>query len=363
MSEIGVYVHFPFCKRRCAYCDFFSDTRDALIPRYVDALCSQIEHRDAVKKADSVYFGGGTPSLMDPKSLEKIMNAIGSHFDLTPDCEITLEANPSSADEKKLAAYRSLGVNRLSLGIQSFDDRELKAVGRLHDSLTARLAIKAARKAGFERLSVDLIYGLPYQTMESFMRSLGEAARSGADHLSCYCLTLRENSPLLGLPLPDEELQREMYLYCCEYLEKAGFGQYEISNFARPGSYSRHNMKYWTGAEYAGLGAGAHGFEKGERYMIPEDLPGYIADPSKRTVTEIRDKGAKLEEYLIFGLRTSAGLDFSRLEALGGGKALKKLETLLPLWEKAGLAKINEKAFSLTPQGFFVSNSVIAELI
>ncbi|MBQ9543844.1 MAG: radical SAM family heme chaperone HemW [Clostridia bacterium] len=365
MNEPGVYIHLPFCAKRCAYCDFFSSTRLEDIDAYTEALCRQIKESASKETVDTVYFGGGTPSLLGAGRIKKILGALKESFSLSEDCEITAEVNPTGQDEKTLSALKEAGVNRLSVGVQSLDDRELKLIGRLHDARMALKTIAAAKTAGIERISADLIYGLPSQTIRSFRASLDGLIETGVSHLSCYCLTLKEDSPLKKLDLPDEDEQRKMYLDCCERLEAAGIRQYEVSNFARPGQESRHNLKYWTGKRYFGFGAGAHGFDGKERYYIKPDIDAFISRPARelKITEETPGENDRLEEYIIFSLRLRSGIKYKKLASLGGEKTLEKTGVLLPELKRAGLAGEDEEGFWLTPEGMFVSNSVIARLI
>ena len=365
MNELGVYVHLPFCARRCPYCDFFSSERVNDLSAYADAVSRQLKACASGETVDTVYFGGGTPSLFDAKDIEKMLGAVRESFSLAGDCEITIEVNPTGQDKDRLRALRELGINRLSVGVQSFDDGELRLIGRLHDAGQALRTIGSAREAGFGRISADLIYGLPSQTRDSFRASLKKAVETGVTHISCYCLTLSEGSPLKSLELPGEEEQRAMYLDCCELLEAAGIKQYEVSNFARPGHESRHNLKYWTGQRFLGVGAGAHGFDGRERYYIKPDIDAFLSRPASgsRITEEVPGDDGKLEEYLIFSLRLRSGVKWKALGELGGENARKRIERLLPSLKRAGLAREDGDGFSLTPEGMFVSNSIISRII
>ena len=275
MSEatpFGIYLHIPYCKAKCRYCDFYSVPGARGVPQsYVDALLRELAKN--TRRPDTLYFGGGTPALLVPAQAAALIEAANP----LPGAEITLEANPDSAgDWKALRALRRAGFNRISLGVQSTDDVCLRALGRIHTWQQVQEAVAACRRAKFPDVSLDLIYGLPGQTMEQWEKTLSDALTLQPEHLSCYGLKLEEGTPLYrqrdSLTLPDDEAQADMYLYAVEYLRQTGYEQYEISNFARPGHASRHNLKYWTLGEYAGFGPGAYSDFGGVRYGYIRDL-------------------------------------------------------------------------------------------
>ncbi|HUS82470.1 MAG TPA: radical SAM family heme chaperone HemW, partial [Dehalococcoidia bacterium] len=271
MSEChSLYVHVPFCRSKCAYCDFNSYARqERLMPAYVDALLREAtfwEGSGAVGNVETVYFGGGTPSLLPIAEATRLMDGLRRLFDVAGDAEVTLEANPESVDDAHMETLRKMGVNRLSLGVQSFDDGELRFLGRIHDAARAEEAYRAARKAGFDSVSIDLIFGLPEQTVTRWRNSLEQAVALEPDHLSLYALTLEEGTPLSRriaegeCPEPDADAQADMYAWSSARLAKAGYEQYEISNWAKAGHRCRHNLTYWHSEPYLGLGAGAHSY-------------------------------------------------------------------------------------------------------
>lgn len=374
---MGLYVHLPFCRRKCAYCDFYSLTGSHTEPdamaRYVSALlCHAKAWRDRLfpRAADTLYLGGGTPSLLPPAELVRLVKGMRGLFALPSGAEITLEANPDSLEDRVLYAALESGVNRLSLGVQSFDDRHLSALGRLHTAGQARLAIKRARRAGFDNLSLDLMFGLPGQTARGLSRTLDEALSFSPGHLSCYLLKLEPGTPLYEkkhlLLLPDEQEQTAQYELICERLAKAGYVHYEISNFALEGRQSRHNLKYWQGAEYLGLGAGAHSLVQNRRFFYPQDMDAYQSAalagqtlPEDAAPRSLRDAA---EEHLLTGLRTrdGVGLAHPALTGLpGGAKALMPCAKRLA---DAGLANLEDGRLTLTERGFWLSNAVIVEL-
>ena len=367
---LGLYIHIPFCKAKCAYCDFYSLAHsEEKMDAYVAALLRHLEEvapRAAGMQVDTVYFGGGTPSYLGAARLCRILQTVLRRYDVARDAEITLEANPDSAgDWKELRKLRRAGFNRLSLGVQSTDDALLRRIGRVHTYEQVQQAVMAARKAKFTNLSLDLIYGLPGQTMEGWQRTLADAVALGPEHLSCYGLKLEEGTPLWqqrqALTLPDDDAQAEMYLYTVAALSEAGYGQYEISNFARAGRESRHNLKYWRMQEYAGFGPGAHSDFGGVRYGYVRDLDAYIAGRLVLAEAETDGTLARDFEYVMLSLRTAEGIDRRTFENRYRQR-FEAMERLFVQYEQAGLAQRTEGGWRLTPRGFLVSNSIIVAL-
>ncbi len=374
-KPLGLYIHIPFCKQKCTYCDFYSlPGSESQMDGYVDALCAHLAELApyaAGYLADTVYFGGGTPSFLGEKRLVRILKTAAKKYHIAKDAEITLEANPDSAgDWKTLKALRRAGFNRISLGMQSACGEELREIGRVHTAEQTAAAVEAIRRAGFQNLSLDLIYGLPRQTMERWQENLAAAAALEPEHLSCYGLKVEAGTPLFAcreeVELPGDEAQADMYLYTVEYLTGQGYGQYEISNFAKEGHASRHNLKYWTLGEYMGFGPGAHSDLGGTRYAYERDLEGYIRG--------VREGGPLLAEndrippmdrdieWLMLGLRTVYGLDPKVFE----NRFRRRFRCFLPLLEEcreAGYAVYQEGRWHLTPQGFLVSNQIISRLL
>ena len=367
---LGLYIHIPFCKAKCAYCDFYSLAHsEEKMDAYTAALLRHLEEvapRAAGMQVDTVYFGGGTPSYLGAARLCRILQTVLRRYDVARDAEITLEANPDSAgDWKELRRLRRAGFNRLSLGVQSTDDALLRRIGRVHTYEQVQQAVKAARQAKFTNLSLDLIYGLPGQTMEDWQRTLADAVALGPEHLSCYGLKLEEGTPLWQqrqtLTLPDDDAQADMYLYTVAALGEMGYEQYEIANFAKPGKASRHNLKYWNMEEYAGLGPGAHSDFGGVRYGYVRDIDSYIAGKLVLSESENDSTLARDYEYVMLSLRTAAGIDRQTFEKRYRQR-FQPMETLFEQYEKAGLALPTEGGWRLTPKGFLVSNSIIAAL-
>lgn len=361
----GIYIHVPFCERKCPYCAFYSrpfdkDTADG----YLRSLTGCISAADPVS-ADTLYFGGGTPALIGAESIGGIIALCRQRFGLKG-AEITLECNPNSIGLSELTALRRNGVNRLSVGVQSLDDGELRFLGRLHGPAQAVSALEAAREAGFENISADLMIGIRGQSRESLCRTVDRLSRLGVKHISVYMIKVEQGTAFdcdaVRERLCGEDRLAELYLSAAEICEKAGFAQYEISNFARPGYESRHNCKYWECEEYLGFGPAAHSFYKGVRFCCPDDLSAFIENGQQRVVTDPAPDPA--EEYVMLGLRLSRGIDLDRLEALPGGERIaRRILSLSQKLEEAGLCIREGSAVQLTPQGMLVSNSVIAAFL
>ena len=374
-APLGLYLHIPFCRSKCVYCDFYSLPRsEDRMDAYADALCAHLTETApfaANHLVDTVYFGGGTPSYLGAKRLAKILKVILKKFRVAKDAEITLEANPDSAgDWKALRTLRKCGFNRISLGMQSADDTELAEIGRVHTMAQVSAAVEAARKAKFQNLSLDLIYGLPHQTLEGWQKTLSAAADLEPEHLSCYGLKVEAGTPLFDRKdtagLPGDEAQADMYLYAVEFLKAQGYEQYEISNFARPGFASRHNLKYWTLGEYAGFGPGAHSDFGGVRYAYTRDLEAYIRGVRDHApMLSENDRIPPLDrdtEWIMLGLRTTAGLDPKVFE----NRFRRRFACFLPFLRQcagAGYAVEEDGCWRLTPRGFLVSNQIIGGML
>ena len=375
-TPLGIYVHVPFCRSKCQYCDFYSLTTkdDNLLDGYLDAVCDHIKEAGPLApnyKVDSIYFGGGTPSFFGADGLAIILTAIRRCFDVTADAEITFEANPDSVNDKLLHRLRAEGFNRVSLGIQCDNDEILKRIGRPHTYAQAVSAFQRIRKAGFRNISVDLIYGLPGQTLQSWQDTLDHVLQLNPEHISCYGLKLEEGTPLYEYReyanLPDDDLQADMYLAAVETLRGRGFKQYEISNFCRKGLQSRHNLKYWTGGEYLGFGPSASSDFAGKRFTLLRDLHAYILG--------IREGGEVMEdvqeiplreragEYLMLRLRTSLGInreEYERMFLL----PFDPLEQVLRKHESYyHTAQDGDGRWFLTAKGFLTSNDIISDLL
>ena len=374
-APLGLYVHVPFCRSRCAYCDFCTQTdrSDKLIDGYLDAVCAHIKEAGALApnhKVDTIYFGGGTPSFLGADALATILTTIRRSFDVDNSAEITFEANPDSISDHLLKRLRAEGFNRVSLGIQSDNDDMLERLNRPHNYAQAVNAYQRIRKAGFKNVSVDLIYGLPDQTVRQWLETLEHVLELMPEHISLYGLEVHPGTPIeeyekMGR-IPDDDAFADMYISAVRFLESRGFRQYEISNFARKGLHSRHNMKYWTGGEYLAFGpSGASDFA-GSRFKLVSDLRAYIngikvGGNVMEEVEEIplRERAA---EYIMTRLRTTAGLDPREYEKLFL-LPFKPLEEIFEQNEGFNLTTQNRNgSWRLTPRGFLVSNKIITDL-
>ena len=373
-KRFGIYIHIPFCASKCAYCDFYSlPGCDRKMPDYQSALLSHIsESAEAAKsfEVDTVYFGGGTPSYYGAKRIVEILDELKLQGNLRLDSEITVEVNPDSVKYDDLKLLRKAGVNRLSVGVQSANADLLKIIGRRHNFRQAQTAVENARRAGFENVSLDLIYGLPSQTKGDWADTLSKALELHPEHLSCYALKLEEGTPMyryVGSPLiPDDDEQADMYLYAVETLEHYGLEQYEISNFAVPGYESKHNLKYWTMGDYMGFGPGAHSYVDGVRYSYVRDLDRYIAavmgDKQIIDEYEICLPVQKAAEYIMLGMRTSRGIsekEYHNIYLSDWSPMERKFEE----FAKKGWAEKLGDRWRLTPSGFLVSNSLIVSML
>ena len=369
-TPLGIYIHVPFCRSKCQYCDFYSlTTKDnRLMDEYLSAVCAHIKEAGLLAPnylVDTVYFGGGTPSLFGAEGMITILNAVRKNFKVAPSAEITFEANPDSVSDRLLRRLRSEGFNRVSLGVQCNDDEILKKIGRPHNYAQAVNAVQRIRKAGYKNLSLDLIYGLPGQTLEMWQRTLSRVLELAPEHISCYGLKVEEGTPLYDYRefcnLADDDTQ------AVQMLKDRGYRQYEISNFCRTGNVSRHNMKYWTGGEYLGFGPDASSDFAGRRFSIIRDLHGYIDGIANggqvlREVQEVPGR-ERAGEYLMMRLRTASGIDPKEYEKRYL-LPFSPIETALQRCREERLAaKTFDGRWHLTPEGFLVSNSIISDLL
>lgn len=375
-EKLGIYVHIPFCRSKCDYCDFYSLAgQDRWMDTYQKALLAHIKETAQVAgcfPVDTIYFGGGTPSYYGGKRLKELLSAIKKLFSVEKQAEITFEANPDSVDVRTLRTLRKAGFNRISMGIQSACPSELKAVHRPHTVEQGDEAVAAVRKAKLENLSLDLIYGLPGQTQESWQATVEHILSLQPEHLSCYGLKVEEETPLAarveaGEVLPDDDEQADLYLWTVERLSRAGYIQYEISNFARPGFESRHNLRYWLTQPYIGFGPGAHSDFGGRRYAWIRDLEGYITGVleggellDSQDLIPQSDRGG---EYLMLRLRTNCGVEeweYRRNYFMN----FTPIEERLKEFAAQGWAEqTTEGRWRFTPKGFLVSNQLIGDLL
>lgn len=370
---IGVYVHIPWCASICPYCDFDKQASDfRLVDDYIDAL---VRHVGATppRRAHSLYFGGGTPSLLTPARLNRIVEACRDRFGLSAEAEVTIEANPSDVVPHKVEAYVREGVNRISLGVQSLDDDELRFLGRRHTADKARRAALAVREGGCSNLSIDLMYGLPNQPRQAVERSLEGVIELGPDHVSCYALSFEPGTPLAEdlaarrvHPL-DEDAVADQYALLQARLGEAGYAQYELSNWARPGRESVHNLTYWRGGEYVGLGAGAWGSFMGERYKRTPSVRDYIAAAAAGepgyVECELWTRAQMMRDTVMLGLRLAEGTSDAEFRARFGGSLADYCTDRLGDLVEAGVLHWYDDRLALDPSRYFVSNAVLAEIL
>lgn len=390
MKKAGIYIHIPFCKSRCSYCDFATDVyrNDEAVERYVSALCAEISGTEArrlvaVEKeestltgvrasvlVDTIYFGGGTPSLLSANQLEKILNAIYKKFSVEKEIEITLEMNPATVSAEKLRDFKSLGVNRASFGVQTFDDRALKILARGHSAEDARKTFELLRKAKFENISFDLIAGLPNQTLADWNKNLDEALKLNPEHLSLYLLEIHEGTPLAEQirsnrqPMPDENLAAQMYELMLDKTSEKGFVQYEISNFAKPDFESKHNSKYWLCEPVLAFGVSAHSFDGKSRWANERNTSLYVSliESGKSPVVYI-EKPDLASEFVFLGLRTTKGIDLKAYKRRFGVNLLSKHAEEMQNLIQHGLIQVTEKTLRLTRKGMLFSNEVFAYFV
>ena len=347
-----VYIHIPFCLKKCLYCDFYSITDKSVIKAYTDALIDEIKSHKG-EKTETVYIGGGTPTSIGDELL-RVVDAVNETFVLADDYEFTVEANPGATDEKLFKSLFEKGVNRISLGVQSFNNDELKALGRIHTAEDATSAIEMIKSAGFTNFSIDLMFAIPGQTKESLLESLKKVKGINPPHVSVYSLILEEGTPFydMDLDLPDEDTEREMYYLIAEELKNIGLARYEISNYAQKGFESRHNSGYWEDCEYIGLGAGAHSYKGGQRYENASDVCLYINSVGRKiNIVDIDENERRLELFML-GLRMTDGVEYN-------GEFPDRVN---PLIEK-GLLKIEDGRLKLTDRGTDLANLVFMEFL
>jgi putative oxygen-independent coproporphyrinogen III oxidase len=362
ITSAGLYVHTPFCRSKCPYCDFYSIKDDSLIPGYLAGLDTEARlYRDRFPACDTLYLGGGTPSWLGDAHLAELMKNLRRYFALAPDSEITLEANPDDITAHKLAVFRDLGVNRLSLGVQSFNEAELRFLGRRHPARQTLRVLDLIRAAGFTNLGLDLIYGLPGQTMAAWVKTLETALNFAPEHLSCYQLTLADDTPMGRMAaagqvrLPDEETQREFFLLTARLLKERGYRHYEVANFAREeGFRCRHNLKYWTHLPYLGLGPAAHSFQGGRRWWNVASVENYCAAlnagrPPLAGAETLTPAQIRLET-LYLGFRTQEGVSLAAIrEQPHGERILRELR-------QAGLVRVRRHRVMATASGLVVAD-------
>ena len=372
MKTLGLYVHIPFCRSKCLYCDFCSFPRqdEERMTEYVAALCRDLKKhapdcRDYV--VDTVFLGGGTPTTLPAYLLKELVGEIYKNYNVSPNAEITAECNPVTGERELFARMRAAGINRLSIGLQSAHEKELKALGRLHNFDVFAACFADARAAGFDNISVDVMSGIPHQTPESRQETLQKVLALAPEHISSYDLIIEEGTPFAcrfdTLPLPSEEDTRKMYLDGIDYLAQNGYRQYEISNFARPGYESRHNLKYWNCDEYLGFGVAAHSDFGGARFGNSRDIEEYLKD---HDITEERttpDVSERISEYVMLRFRLCEGVDVSTFDARFGLSFEETYGKKLAPFVKQGLVLHEDGRYFFSQEGMLVSNTILAEIL
>ena len=369
--QLGIYIHIPFCLQKCLYCDFCSFPRAQAdtITRYVDTLTAQAaswEGRCAEYEVDTIYFGGGTPTLLSLPQWEQLTDTLRRRFHILPDAEITTETNPAATDGETLCSLRQMGINRLSMGIQSANETELRALGRAHDFSQARATFAQARRAGFDNISIDLMLGIPHQSRESLAVTLAEFLALRPEHISAYLLKIEDGTPFGrmrdSLPLPDEDITCDLYTDTVTTLARAGYARYEISNFAHEGKHSRHNLRYWQGRPYLGLGLAAHSDFGGHRFAAGRSMSAYLDGAWVEEDEEISPEERRAE-YIMLRLRLEEGIDTADYAARFGRDFYGEFDRVLLPYRHAGLLREEGGRLALTTEGMLLSNTVLADLL
>ena len=374
----GIYIHVPFCLSRCFYCHFSTQLWDAdLAKRYAHAVAHEIvgfAAKDARENdVDSIYFGGGTPSLLSTREVKEILNACGSVFKITADCEISLEANPDTITESKASDWREMGINRISIGAQSFNNQELAAIGRIHSAEQIGKSFRILRRFAFKNINLDLMLGLPQQTERQWLLNLGTIESLSPEHLSVYMLDFEGSEPLSQsieegtISVPEEDLIADWYLASLDYLLKAGYEQYEISNFAMPGFQCRHNLKYWMGIPVWGFGPGGHSYDGEFRYANYKDVNPYFksleeGNPPVEWRRHVSDS-QKLQEALFLGLRLRKGIDWDRLESTFPHSRTDRYKKVLFELQSQELVEWQDTNVRLTRSGMLLSNEIFQKFV
>lgn len=364
----GLYIHIPFCASRCIYCGFYSTTALRQRQRYVDALCKEMElrlrHRQGKEEIETIYLGGGTPSQLTPAQLSQLLGTVSIYNKVRTDAEITIEANPDDISVLYASTLPQLGINRVSMGVQTFDDQRLHFLHRRHTAGQVPVAIQRLRDAGIRNISIDLMYGFPKETLTDWEHDIGQALALQVEHLSAYCLMVEEGTPLhqMGVQPADEETERQMYELLMDKLTEAGYEHYELSNFARPGYRSKHNSSYWQDIPYVGLGAAAHSYDGKDRSWNIADIEAYmeaIEHGERPSEQEVLDEDTHYNDRITVALRTREGLDIDTLLERHRTYCLQEAQRFLD----DGLLALNGTRLSLTRQGLFVSDYIMSALI
>lgn len=376
-KDLGLYIHIPFCVKKCEYCDFLSwNAEEEERQQYVAALLSEIEsYREFAKgyRVSTIFIGGGTPSVLLPKQMEDILQKIYEIFELERRAEITIEVNPGTVDEEKLQCYKENGVNRLSMGLQSVKDEKLRLLGRIHTYQEFVESYELARKAGFDNISIDLISSVPGQTLQEWKEELETAAAQNPEHISVYQLIIEEGTPFYEKYaehpelLPDEETSREIYLWTGKFLKEAGYEQYEISNYAKPGKESRHNLKYWERGDYLGLGLGAASMVRNIRMSNTKDMRTYLERCDKpknmREDVQFLEEPRQMEEFMFLGLRKTRGVSKKEFKRIFGREMDMVYEKALHKCLENGMLLEHKDRIFLSEEGTLLSNMVLSEFL
>ncbi len=354
----AIYLHIPFCKSKCIYCDFNSyANKEGMVDKYFDALMQEIQNESFVEPIKTIYIGGGTPSYVDEKYIVSILSILPKAE------EVTIEMNPGTVTKEKLMAYRKAGINRVSMGLQASQNAILKAIGRIHTKEEFEEAFYLCRECGFQNINVDLMHGLPNQTLKDFKESVNYLVKLNPEHISCYSLILHD---VVFQNLPSDEEERNMYYYAKDALKQNGWNHYEISNFAKPGKESKHNLVYWNQEEYRGFGAGASSYIDGKRFTNVASLEEYIHKIQKKEIAYIieeeQDLESKIKEYMILKLRLISGVNIEEAKQKFHIDILKKFQTQLEKLQKQGLIQIDSHIY-LTDKGLDLANIVWEEFV
>lgn len=374
MKKLGIYVHIPFCRQKCSYCDFYSvNWNDESENKYVEAVLNEIkgykERLNGQYVADSVFFGGGTPTIIKPESLYKIMEALRDLIEVNKNSEISMEANPNTLTFEKLREYREIGINRLSIGVQSLNDDILKKIGRVHDSRQAIESIDRAKSAGFSNINTDVMFNIPGQEVSDIEDTISRLIERNIEHISFYSLKLEKGTPMYALEknnkivMPDEEYERKMYYAGRSLMERNNFLQYEISNFSKNGFECRHNLKYWSQDVYIGLGPSAHSFMDGVRYSNPADLKMYCVSGFNRIVHERMNYEDLMFEYIMLRLRLSEGVDIHEFNSRFSTDFIKIYQEQISHLGKNNLIELSDGHIKLTEKGMDISNYVFEKFM
>lgn len=378
-KDLSLYIHIPFCAKKCNYCDFLScPAAEEEISYYLRNLIKEIRSFEPVNNlytVKTIFVGGGTPSILTEEQIEELTNAIYETYDVADDVEFTIECNPGSATEKKLNTYIRLGINRLSIGLQSADNDELKLLGRIHTFEDFEKTYFLARKAGFENINIDIMSGIPNQTMESYLGTLSKVISLKPEHISSYSLQLEEGTPfyerytnpLYASELPSEKLDRDMYKYTMTFLAKAGYDRYEISNYSLSGKESKHNTVYWELKDYLGFGLGASSYFDGKRFSNPKDFEEYkthaISAYEKLSTYEPQSVEAQMEEFMFLGLRLRKGISIYKFEETFGKSFEEVYGTITKTLYEKGFLEFNNDNMCLSDKGIDVSNIVLSNFL